>query len=95
MLNKINAQIEAAETEIRQLQNKEKRLMQEHSQLSRKARTRRLIERGAILQSLIPDADTLTNEQIKTVLLVALHTTAATDALQKMRSEAAAPSSLV
>ena len=95
MLNKINAQIEAAETEIRQLQNKEKRLMQECSQLSRKARTRRLIERGAILESLIPEAETLTNEQIKAVLFAAFHTTAATAALQKVRSEAAAPSSLV
>lgn len=46
MLDKINADIEKTEKEIHQLENKAKRLTQEHSQLERKARTRRLIEHG-------------------------------------------------
>ena len=91
----ISRSISDAEKEIQQLENRVKRLSGSQSQLARKARTRRLIERGAILESLIADAETLTNEQVKAVLLVAFHTAAATDALQKVRSEAAAPSSLV
>ena len=35
----------------------------------RKARTKRLIERGAILESLIPAPDTLTNDDVKQILL--------------------------
>ena len=42
--------------------------MQEQKERERKARTKRLIERGAILESLIPEADTFTNEQIRAFL---------------------------
>lgn len=38
------------------------------SEKLRKERTHRLIERGAILESLIPDADTYSNEQIQFLL---------------------------
>ena len=95
MLDKINSDIAKTENEIRQLQNKEKRLMQEYSQLSRKARTCRLIERGAILESLVPNAETLTNEQIKYVLLAAFHTAAAGEDLNKVRESGASENSLV
>jgi len=94
-IENINGNIEATEKEIRQLENKAKRLTGAHSQLERKARTRRLIERGAILESLIPEAETLTNEQIQSVLLAAFHTTAAVEALKKARDSAATDSSLV
>lgn len=91
----INAEIEKTKTEIRQLENKAKRLTQSHSNLERKARTRRLIQRGAILESLIPQAETLTNEQIQSVLLAAFHTTAAIEALKRARDSTATDSSLV
>ena len=45
------------------------RPFQEELQIvDRKARTKRLIERGAILESLISGADVFTNEQIKAFL---------------------------
>lgn len=91
----INAEIEKAKTEIQQFKNHAKRLTGAHSQLERKARTRRLIQRGVILESLIPEAETLTNEQIQSVLLAAFHTTAAAEALKKARDSAATDSSLV
>lgn len=94
-IENINNQIERTTKEIRQLENRAKRLEQSQSQLARKARTRRLIERGAILESLIPEAETLTNEQIQFVLLAAFHTTEAVEALKKVRDSAAADSSLV
>ncbi|MGL5514510.1 MAG: DUF3847 domain-containing protein [Sporomusa sp.] len=91
----INTKIEKTKMEIRQLENRAKRLTQAHSQLERKARTRRLIQRGAILESFIPDAETMTNEQIQSILLAAFHTTAAIEALKKARDSVSTDSSLV
>lgn len=91
----INTKIEKTKMEIQQLENRAKRLTQAHSQLERKARTRRLIQRGAILESFIPDAETMTNEQIQTVLLAAFHITAAIKDLKKARGSGSSDSSLV
>ena len=60
------------QVQIQQLENERKRLMQQQKEAERKARTKRLIERGAILESLLTDAENLTNEQIKTLLEKAL-----------------------
>ena len=46
-------QIAKAEEHIRQLNNKKKRLISEQEQAERKKRTKRLIERGAILESVL------------------------------------------
>ncbi|MCL2053999.1 MAG: DUF3847 domain-containing protein [Oscillospiraceae bacterium] len=59
--------------QIRQLENKRKQLIQKEKSEERKARTKRLIERGVIAESLIANADTLTNEQFKAVLVEALN----------------------
>ena len=60
--------IDTLQEKIQQLENERKRLMNVQKETERKARTKRLIERGAILESLIADATTFTNEQIKTFL---------------------------
>ena len=60
--------IEGIQAQIQQLENERKRLMQQQKEQERKDRTKRLIERGAILESLIPDAATFSNEQIKAFL---------------------------
>ena len=52
----------------KQIKNEEKLLIQKHKTEERKVRTRRLIERGAILESLIENATELTNDQITTIL---------------------------
>lgn len=46
-------QIAKAEEQIRQLNNKKKRFISEQEQAERKKRTKRLIERGAILESVL------------------------------------------
>ena len=56
------------EQQIAQLQNSKKRLLQQHKEQERKARTHRLIERGAFLESLIDGAENFTMEQIKELL---------------------------
>lgn len=60
--------IESVQAQIQQLENERKRLMQQQKEQERKDRTKRLIERGAILESLIPGAGEYTNEQIKAFL---------------------------
>jgi hypothetical protein len=64
---------EIAETEIelRQSEHYIKQLMRENSKLTRKARNSRLIQRGLLVESMIKEADTLTNEQIKRLLQTA------------------------
>ena len=67
-IESINAEIEKTKTEIRQLENRAKRLTGAHSQLERKTRTRRLCQRMGLFESMLPDAVTLTDEQFKSFL---------------------------
>ena len=76
--------IESVQEQIRQLENQRKRLMQEQKEQARRARTKRLIERGAILESLIPEADIFTNEQIKAFLEKTTRTESARKALANL-----------
>ena len=61
-------QIENAREQVKQEENKLKLLIQKQKEQDRKARTKRLIERGAILESLIEGAEKYGNEQIQTLL---------------------------
>jgi predicted ribosome quality control (RQC) complex YloA/Tae2 family protein len=65
---KTAALIAKYEREIEQGENKIKRLMSCQSKQERKARTRRLIERGAITKAFIDNAETLTNDELKAIL---------------------------
>ena len=60
--------IDTLQEKIQQLENQKKLLLQKQKEVERKARTKRLIERGAILESLISGADKFTNDQIKILL---------------------------
>jgi hypothetical protein len=64
----ISARMEKVLADIEKLNNQKKQLEQEQKAEARKARTKRLIERGAILESLIDGAESFTNEQIQTIL---------------------------
>ena len=59
------------EKEISQLENRQKILLNKKTNAERKERTHRLIERGAILESVFPATVTMTGEEVK-ALLVAL-----------------------
>ena len=54
---------------IRQLENRQKILLNRQSDMERRARTRRLIEHGAILESVFPALVTLPGEGVKAFLL--------------------------
>lgn len=58
----------SVEAEIRQLQNHQKILLNKKSDAERKERTHRLVERGAILESVFPSVIPLSNEEVKAFL---------------------------
>ena len=68
-MKNIDEQIAKKQAQINQLTNKKKRLISEQKQAERKKRTKRLIERGAILESVIGNAEELSNEQLQTLLI--------------------------
>ena len=80
----ISEKIAKAEEEIRQLQNKRRKLLNQQQSEERKARTHRLIERGAILESLLEQPEQYGNEQIKGLLEVALRSMQAQEYLRKI-----------
>ena len=55
--------------EIRQLENRQKILENKQRNEERKARTRRLIERGAILEGVFPLSPDLSGEEVKAFLV--------------------------
>ena len=68
-MKNIDEQIAKTQAQINQLTNKKKRLISEQKQAERKKRTKRLIERGAILESVIGNAEELSNKQLQTLLI--------------------------
>ena len=82
-MGNINEQIAKAEEEIRQLQNRKRKLLNQKKAEERKIRTHRLVERGAILESLLEQPEQYTNEQIKGLLETSLRTTQAQEFLRR------------
>ena len=70
----IKDKIEDTEERLRQLKNQEKKILKQDIEKRRKERTHRLITRGAILESLIENAEELTDEEIKILLEEAIET---------------------
>ena len=64
----IKNKIDYTEERLRQLKNQEKKILKQDIVKRRKERTHRLITRGAILESLIENAEELTDEEIKILL---------------------------
>ena len=64
----IKDKIDHTEERLRQEKNQEKKILKQDIVKRRKERTHRLITRGAILESLIENAEELTEEEIKILL---------------------------
>ena len=67
-IDKLKNQQEKVKTEIRQLENRQKILLNRKTDAERKARTRRLIEHGAIMESIFPATTAMTGEEVKAFL---------------------------
>ena len=59
---------EVVQKKICQLENRQKILLNRKADAKRKARTHRLIELGAILESVFPEIIPMTGEQVKAFL---------------------------
>ena len=59
---------EAIREKIRRLENRQKILLNRKADAERKARTHKLIERGAILESVFPEIVPMSGEQVKAFL---------------------------
>ena len=81
----IKDKIDDTEERLRQLKNQEKKILKQDIVKRRKERTHRLITRGAILESLIENAEELIDEEIKILLEEAIKTKEFKETLKLMR----------
>jgi len=82
-------QIEATKKQLEQHEKRMAELLSKQKDEERKKRTKRLIERGAIVESLIDGAADLTNEQFKTLMTAALNSDPAIEMLLTLQEQAA------
>lgn len=82
-LQKLQTEQEKVQREIQQLENRQKILLNKKTDAERRARTRRLIEHGAILESVFPATVTMTGEEVKAFLLSLTRLPGATEAAEK------------
>ena len=68
----LTAEIEDSKKKIRQFENREKMLRQKLSKEERRTRSHRLIVRGAVFESIVPEAKNMTDEEATTLLRLAL-----------------------
>ena len=85
----LEEQIQIAQDKMRQQENHIKELIQRQKVQERKDRTRRLIERGAMLESRIAGAAALTNDQIGVFLDKTLLTAFSKRVLEEFGTEPA------
>ena len=81
--DELTAEIEDGKKKIRQYENREKLLRQKLSREERKERSHRLIVRGAVFESIVPQAKDMTNEEAAALLRLALTSEPAREFLKK------------
>ncbi|HFN0194114.1 TPA: DUF3847 domain-containing protein [Streptococcus pyogenes] len=77
--------INDTEERLRLLKSQEKKILKQDIVKKRKERTHRLITRGAILESLIENAEELTDEEIKILIEEATNTKEFKETIKIMR----------
>ena len=68
----LTAEIEDSKKKIQQYENREKILRQKLSREERRERNHRLIVRGAVFESIVPEAKNMSDEEAATLLRLAL-----------------------
>ena len=82
----LTAEIEDSKKKIQQYENREKILWQKLSREERRERNHRLIVRGAVFESIVPEAKNMTDEEAAALLRLAL-TSEPTREFLKKRAE--------
>ena len=83
----LQAEIEDGKKKIRQFENREKMLRQKLSKEERRTRSHRLIVRGAVFESIVPEAKNMTDEEAAALLRLALTSEPAREFLRKRAEE--------
>ena len=79
----LTAEIEDGKKKIRQFENREKLLRQKLSREERRERNHRLIVRGAVFESIVPEAKNMTDDEATALLRLALTSEPAREYLKK------------
>ena len=87
----LQAEIEDGKKKIRQFENREKMLRQKLSKEERRTRSHRLIVRGAVFESIVPEAKDMTDEEATVLLRLALTSEPAREFLKKRAEESDTP----
>ena len=82
-IEECNAELERTQKKIRQFENREKMLRQKLSKEERRTRSHRLIVRGAVFESIVPEAKNMTDEEAAALLRLALTSEPAREFLKK------------
>ena len=85
----LQAEIEQNKKKIRQFENREKMLRQKLSKEERRTRSHRLIVRGAVFESIVPEVKDMTDEEAAALLRLALTSEPAREFLRKRAEEKA------
>ena len=83
----LQAEIEDGKKKIRQLENRGKMLRQKLSKEERRTRSHRLIVQGAVFESIVPEAKTMTDEEAAALLRLALTSEPVREFLRKRAEE--------
>ena len=83
----LQAEIEDGKKKIRQFENREKMLRQKLSKEERRTRSHRLIVRGAVFESIVPEAKIMTDEEAAALLRLALTSEPVREYLKKRAEE--------
>ena len=81
--DELTAELEDGKKKIRQYENREKMLRQKLSREERRTRSHRLIVRGAVFESIVPEAKNMTDEGAAALLRLALTSEPAREYLKK------------
>lgn len=74
---------EDIQKQIDQLKNQKKEVLAKEKAQARKERTRRLIQRGAILEQYLNGAENLTNDEVSEIVKFAFNTTYVKDFVRR------------
>ena len=83
----LQAEIEDGKKKIRQFENREKMLRQKLSKEERRTRSHRLIIRGAVFESIVPEVKNMTDEEATALLRLAWTSEPAREFLRKRAEE--------
>ena len=89
-LDELRAERQKIQTQIQQLENRNMILLNREADAKRRARNHRLIEHGAVLESVIPTAKDMTGEEVKALLVKLISLPGAEQITRRTEQESAA-----